>query len=113
MGTGTETLIVRSRQQRKLLLGLVWLPIVGLGLVLATLMGYVGNSPGEKAGFAIAGVVVAVASYMWMAMSVRCPTCGTKLLWHAMSSKSPDEWLHWLITLERCPSCGNDGSRLR
>jgi len=38
--------------------------------------------------------------------SVRCPNCGLKLVWHAMSTKSANDWLRWLLDAESCPKCG-------
>ena len=38
--------------------------------------------------------------------SVRCPSCGLQLVRHAMSTKSANAWLSWLLDAKSCPKCG-------
>ena len=38
--------------------------------------------------------------------SVRCPNCRLKLVWHAMSTNSANDWLRWLLNAKSCPVCG-------
>lgn len=54
----------------------------------------------------LAGTAVGLASMVWNAVAVRCPKCGTPLLWRALSGQSFANWLTWLLHLDKCPSCG-------
>jgi len=38
--------------------------------------------------------------------SVRCPNCGLRLVWHAMSTNSANDWLRRLLDAKSCPKCG-------
>jgi predicted RNA-binding Zn-ribbon protein involved in translation (DUF1610 family) len=37
---------------------------------------------------------------------VKCPNCGAKLLWKALSAAPASRWFTWLLTLSTCPVCG-------
>jgi hypothetical protein len=39
------------------------------------------------------------------AVSIRCPRCSYKLLWHALRNNSASTWLGSLWTMTHCPSC--------
>jgi len=53
-----------------------------------------------------AGLVTMLA--VWA--SVRCPSCGLQLVWHAMSTKGASTWLSWLLQAKSCPKCGYNSS---
>jgi hypothetical protein len=53
----------------------------------------------------LAGIVVGLAGMVWSALAVRCPKCGTRLVWRAVSEQSTANWLMWLLHLDSCPSC--------
>jgi DNA-directed RNA polymerase subunit RPC12/RpoP len=38
-------------------------------------------------------------------LSVRCPHCGLRLVMYAMSRQGIGQWLHWLLTVKKCPRC--------
>jgi len=46
---------------------------------------------------------------VWGVLTVRCPVCGTRLLWKAAREQSPDSWWPWLNSLHTCPVCGAVG----
>ena len=87
----------------------LWLAALG-GVVVAIayiapeeVTGIVDAEPATLRLFAIvAGLVTMVA--LWA--SVRCPSCGLKLVWHAMSTESARAWLSWLLDAKSCPKCG-------
>ena len=58
------------------------------------------------AGGSFAGVV----SFIFACVSLKCPTCGTKWFWSAVSGKGNREWLFWLGSLSVCPNCGEPKS---
>lgn len=105
-----ESLLVRTRQVWRLFLGLLWLPLAGLGMVAATLRGLLGRTPEQEAGFIISGLTIGVAGMAWAALTVRCPGCGARLLWKSMRERTPSDWLSWLVRLAMCPVCGCDGA---
>jgi DNA-directed RNA polymerase subunit RPC12/RpoP len=79
-------------------------------MVAATLRGLLGRTPEQGAGFIILGLTIVVASYAWVALTVRCPGCGARLLWKSMRERTPSDWLSWLVRLASCPMCGSDGA---
>jgi DNA-directed RNA polymerase subunit RPC12/RpoP len=48
------------------------------------------------------GLVALVAA----CLAVRCPSCGKRLLWHALSTMPSHAWLEWLLSETTCPRCG-------
>ena len=50
---------------------------------------------------------------VWGVLTVRCPACGTRLLWKAAREQSPDSWWPWLSSLHTCPVCGAVGDEPR
>jgi len=47
-----------------------------------------------------------VGSFIWACVAVRCPHCGAKILWMAISSKPLGQWMEWQSKLQSCPRCG-------
>ena len=69
---------------------------------LATLFG---TSPALlKLAASLAGLVVLIGA----CLAVRCASCGLSLVWHAVSKKSPNDWLAWLLDVRTCPRCGHE-----
>lgn len=56
---------------------------------------------------------VAVAIISWAIRSIRCPSCGTRVFWIAMSQRSASTWWSDLVGLTSCPSCGERGETRR
>lgn len=109
-GMGNESLLLRSGQARLLTIGLWWLPLLGFLLVCTVLAGVLGRTPDQKGVLVLLGLGLMVASYVWIVLRTRCPSCGARLLWKAMRERSPDEWLSWVASLEACPVCQSDGT---
>jgi predicted RNA-binding Zn-ribbon protein involved in translation (DUF1610 family) len=57
----------------------------------------------------VAGALGGVVGFVWLALSVRCAACGTRIVWRAMSNKAASAWLAALASLESCPACGDRG----
>ncbi len=51
-------------------------------------------------GTLLAGLAVLLAVF-----SLRCPSCGMNLFWHAVSQHSVGSWLSWLLDVRECPVC--------
>jgi hypothetical protein len=59
------------------------------------------------------GSVVAAASLAVPWWSIRCPRCGTRWFWLAISQKHTDNWYKWLASQSTCPVCGYNGVTFR
>ena len=71
---------------------------------------WIGQSRLDAAGdsalvLMLVGAGMGVVGMVWSAVAVKCPKCGTRLLWRAVSEQSSGNWLTWLLHLDRCPSC--------
>ncbi len=42
--------------------------------------------------------------------AVRCPRCGKRLVWYALS-KPAHSWVEWLLAETTCPKCGYSSSK--
>jgi hypothetical protein len=56
--------------------------------------------------FFVGGVVVGLFSFLFACISIKCPNCGKKWFWSAVSGKDKNGWWFWLNSLESCPKCG-------
>lgn len=65
--------------------------------------GVIGTSP---VGIMFTGMALGVVAPVGASLSVRCPRCGLRLVWYALSRQSHHAWLSWLLGLQTCPRCG-------
>jgi hypothetical protein len=64
-----------------------------------------------NAGFLVcmlSGVLLELGSLAAVCLAVRCPRCGARWFWMAVSSQKSDQWLKWLYAQSECPKCGYD-----
>ncbi len=52
----------------------------------------------------LVGIAIGLLSLIWLSISIRCPTCRTRLVWRAMSRAKHDRWLYALMS-SKCPVC--------
>ena len=52
-----------------------------------------------------AAALVALLGMLWLGYVVACPKCNLRILFHAMSSQSVGNWLHWSVHVVECPRC--------
>jgi endogenous inhibitor of DNA gyrase (YacG/DUF329 family) len=64
-----------------------------------------GASSGRFAGFTAAGAFLAVATFVWLTLALRCPHCGAKLVWTMVATRPHTSWMIDLAALEQCPVC--------
>ena len=57
--------------------------------------------------FFIATVCVAAAAYLWVALSITCPSCHRRIGWLVLSAMGTSQWLLQLWRGQVCPSCGD------
>lgn len=104
-----ESFLVRTRQAWKPYFGIVVIP----GLALAGMVALLEDSfglPDEVSGFLVmVASLTIVGSFAWVIRSVRCPTCGTRLLLKAMREQTLADWWDWLDSVLLCPVCGSSG----
>lgn len=58
-------------------------------------------------GWVTAATVILMFGALALASwTVRCPTCGARWVWIAVSERDHRDWLPWALGLEFCPRCG-------
>lgn len=94
--------------------GQAWKPYTSfalslLGLILLLLPISSPDRYGDRASILliVGGLGLAVGSFVWASLSIRCPACKAKLFWIAVSGHSPTDWLTWLLRRVDCPVCGH------
>ncbi len=50
------------------------------------------------------GIALGLCSLVWLILSIRCPTCRTRLVWRAMSRAKHNRWL-FALSSSICPVC--------
>jgi hypothetical protein len=58
------------------------------------------------------GTLVAAASLAIPGWGIRCPRCGARWFWLAISQKHTENWYKWLTSQSTCPVCGYNGVTL-
>lgn len=51
----------------------------------------------------VAEIVIGV----FACVSIRCPECKLKWVWHAVSHKDANQWVPWLLSFVECPQCAS------
>ena len=105
-----QSLLRRSRQGWKIILGLFWLPVLGLVVMLSPVYGIIGGSDAQRVLVILLGLALGAGGALWAMISVRCPNCGAQLVAMAVTERPVGDWWRWLSRLETCPSCGKPGS---
>ncbi len=102
--TDTQTTwIIRSGQLWKL-----YVALAGFGgalILFTTAVFSLGSSGNRAMAFTACGVLLAVATFVWLTVSLRCPHCFAKLVWTMVTSRPHSSWLVDLAGLEACPVC--------
>ena len=58
----------------------------------------------------LGALLLAFSPLGWVFFTIRCKYCGLRLVMYAMSKLGISEWLHWLLTVKKCPNCGKPNS---
>jgi len=92
------------QQSRKFWCALLTFSLGGsMVLAQSALQGLLGQ--GFALGVALLATFTSLAALGWLAVALRCPACGLRLLWRAVTNERATEWLIWLLSLSRCPLC--------
>src|SRR3989442_13938875 len=98
------SIIRHSGQMWKLHVATLALAVSGIGMVTSKIQ-INSISPIQFAGTMIGSVVVGLAALVFACSSVRCPRCGARWVWMAVSGEGHEAWVRWLSNLRRCPQC--------
>jgi hypothetical protein len=82
---------------------------IGVGLTLVAGIVFIAGVVSHDARIELAGNIAALVSLMvllWLGLSVICPACKLRLLFHAMRTHSTGKWLGHAIYDRSCPRCG-------
>jgi hypothetical protein len=52
------------------------------------------------------GLALAIPTFTWLCVFVRCPRCRTRLIWHAVSKDDHPRGLNAMLLATKCPFCG-------
>jgi len=63
-------------------------------------------TPKHFAFFMLSGVGIALGSLVLACFAIGCPSCGSRWLWQAVSTKHSGSWLQWFLSQDACPTCG-------
>ena len=97
--------------QRKLVVSQAWkLWLSAAVMALAGTCSFASEAIGrafgvEPAVVGLSGAALSLATLAFAALSITCPACGLQLAWYAVTKKSANKWLSWLLAVECCPRC--------
>lgn len=60
------------------------------------------------------GTLVALLSFVFASLAIRCPSCGARWFWLAISRLDQHQWFNAVINVPACPQCnftGEQGAR--
>jgi hypothetical protein len=60
--------------------------------------------------FFLGGAVLGLLGPLLVVAAIRCPSCGARLFWQALSEKPFPASISWFVSLQACPACGCDGA---
>ncbi len=79
--------------------------VVGVGGIVAVTFAF--SSASNSALYGNISALVALLALLWLGYAVTCPKCNLRILFHAMTSQSAGQWLHWSLQVPECPRCGH------
>ena len=93
-----------AQQKRRLWLFGGMIGLAGLGLLFSE---EIANTFGVASVWVrFAALIVTFSALAAAFLTIRCPHCGLRLVFYAMSHKGVGEWLQWLLEVRTCPKCG-------
>jgi endogenous inhibitor of DNA gyrase (YacG/DUF329 family) len=110
--------LARTHQRWKLATGIAVLVAAGVCMAFGTAAfaqcdgpAYAYCATADRGMFLqLAGASVGLLAMIWVLLSVRCPVCGRRVVWWAMSTKPVNAWLIAVLATKACPSCGDAGT---
>ena len=103
--TSTNSLLQKANQAWKLKALYAAIAVSGV-LMLFAQWRIASLTPNQFALAMLSGVAIGLGGLVASCLFIKCPTCGARWFWHAVSTKHSGSWLHWLESQESCPVCG-------
>ncbi len=100
-----KSLLKSSGQLWKLYASFV-LSFLGLALVMLAVAAPGRYGVNASILLIVGGLVLGIGAFIWACLAIRCPSCGAKLFWIAVSRETPADWLSKLLGRTSCPACG-------
>lgn len=102
------SLLERSKQRWKINL-FITLMAVGAGITL--FQGFLYDPLGKEltTQLVVGAMLLIAATFYWAGQNIVCPHCGLRLLYYSITKVGLGTWYVWLLTEEKCPTCGFDG----
>jgi hypothetical protein len=100
-----DPILVWSGQLWKLRMGAIAV-LVGSAITGIGVWGVINDGATLWVWAYLSGLTIGIVGGAWSAGTIRCPSCGARLLWDAVHAKAFPGSLGWLLAVERCPTCG-------
>jgi hypothetical protein len=99
-----RSILAISGQLARATISLVLFLAGGLLTIVGSL-GWVSSSAVTQFALATAGIVIALGAGIYAATSIRCPKCGARWVWLAVSKSHASSWMATLLGRDKCPVC--------
>jgi phage FluMu protein Com len=63
---------------------------------------------GTSVDLILYSLVAEIIIVTFACLSIRCPECKLKWVWHAVFKKDANQWVPWLLSFEKCPQCASE-----
>ena len=103
-----RTILATSGQLAKAAISLA-LFLAGVLLTIVGSLGWVSSSAEIQFDLAVAGIFVALGAGTFAVTSIRCPKCGARWVWVAVSKSHSSSWMAKLLGRDKCPVCDGEG----
>lgn len=99
-----KSVIAISKQSWKL-----FVSFVGALICFCIMVYGIGRHLNDKSDLALMldlyGLAGTICSAIFGCLFIRCPKCGLRWLWYAVTKQNINGWFPWLVTLQQCPNC--------
>ena len=92
-------------QGRKAVLGFVLTVGGGIVLLIAARGGFGEGARGMW--LVLGGMATSVAGLVYLCTAIRCPRCGTRVVWHRMQHGTASDWMGGTVDWSKCPVCAS------
>jgi len=99
-----RSILAMSGQLAKATISLALFLAGGL-LTMVGAIGWVSSSAETQLALAVAGIFVSLGAGIYGVTSIRCPNCGARWVWLAVSKSQASSWIASLLGRDKCPVC--------
>lgn len=80
---------------------------LAIGTVCLVALSLAGDLLGRSSPLSsLATISASAVTFAWLCTSVRCPRCKGRPIWRILRSASSSAWLVAIVSMEKCPICG-------